>query len=497
MKTIPLLTLSLSLFSAAATHPGKDVYNQFCAACHGANGEGVGNGAFPPLAGSQWVKGDGRLMAQILYNGLTGPIEVSGKVYDLVMPSQGALNDQQKVDVINFVKSTWGRKNSAPFTLEQLKKESQIAAKHNKPWTAPELENLYPTSGPLKNLTMKDYQGKWEMMPDFTQLKALSQEEEHLGKISFRNIDHKTEFGIVWEGELLIAEPGTYEFELCSSDGSIVYLNDQHVVGINEVTKYDFFSRKLGKSKLGKGHQKIRVEYFNNTGERKITLRYKNAKDDKTKWKDLTDMKRSLAVKAPLIDLSPSPGMARVYNNFINGSSPRALAIALPSQQNVVFSSQFCSLDSAWSGKFLSGGQHWSGRGKGYVKPLASKASVLNAKSKAVWLNAKGAPLAVQFKGFTQDATGNPTLKYTVNSIPVTEKYTSSEQGFERTISINGALDASLVLSPTSQSLQNIAQDLSLVLPPKLNSAPHGKGLKTLFSTSSNSSFTLTYQWKK
>ena len=67
---------------------GKRLYNQpgACVTCHQANGMGV-PGAFPPLAGSEWVVGSEDRLIRIILHGLAGEIKVKGVVYNSVMPA--------------------------------------------------------------------------------------------------------------------------------------------------------------------------------------------------------------------------------------------------------------------------------------------------------------------------------------------------------------------------------------------------------------------------
>jgi nitrite reductase (NO-forming)/hydroxylamine reductase len=56
---------------------GQGVYNANCAACHQPNGQGLA-GAFPPLAGSDFLKGDRKKVMSAALFGLSGPITVNG-----------------------------------------------------------------------------------------------------------------------------------------------------------------------------------------------------------------------------------------------------------------------------------------------------------------------------------------------------------------------------------------------------------------------------------
>ena len=63
---------------------GEAVYLANCAACHQPDGSGL-TGAFPPLAGSDYLKGDrNQVMAAALF-GLSGPITVNGVDYNGVV----------------------------------------------------------------------------------------------------------------------------------------------------------------------------------------------------------------------------------------------------------------------------------------------------------------------------------------------------------------------------------------------------------------------------
>jgi ubiquinol-cytochrome c reductase cytochrome b subunit len=98
---------------AAADNPkGAAVYSQNCAGCHGAAGAGV-PGAFPPLAGSEIVKGDTTKLIHILNYGLNGSVSVEGKTYNGQMPAwKGNLTNDQIADVINYIRNSWGNKGS-------------------------------------------------------------------------------------------------------------------------------------------------------------------------------------------------------------------------------------------------------------------------------------------------------------------------------------------------------------------------------------------------
>ena len=96
---------------------GEGVYLANCAACHQPTGLGLA-GAFPPLAGSDFLQGNRQeVMAAALF-GLQGPITVNGVEYNGVMPSLGHLPDEDLAAAITYVFGSWGNNLAAVSTEE-------------------------------------------------------------------------------------------------------------------------------------------------------------------------------------------------------------------------------------------------------------------------------------------------------------------------------------------------------------------------------------------
>lgn len=98
---------------------GQEVFNATCKVCHMENGQGM-PGVYPPLAKSDFLAQDTKRAIDIVVNGINGEITVNGKIYNLDMPAQKQLTDQQVTDVLNFVRNSWGNKGK-PVTTAQVK----------------------------------------------------------------------------------------------------------------------------------------------------------------------------------------------------------------------------------------------------------------------------------------------------------------------------------------------------------------------------------------
>lgn len=117
---------------------GRKVYAQICTACHQTDGTGLA-GAFPPLADSDWVKGDERRLALLTLHGLVGPIQVNGVAWNGAMPAQGAtLSDRQVADVLTYIRGSWN--NNAPPVEESTVKSLREKFPDHAPWTAEALD---------------------------------------------------------------------------------------------------------------------------------------------------------------------------------------------------------------------------------------------------------------------------------------------------------------------------------------------------------------------
>ena len=98
--------------AVAITEQGEALYLANCAACHQPDGSGLA-GAFPPLAGSDYLARDRKAVLGAAMFGLSGPITVNGVAYDAVMPSLGHLADAELAAILTYVFSAWGNDYAA------------------------------------------------------------------------------------------------------------------------------------------------------------------------------------------------------------------------------------------------------------------------------------------------------------------------------------------------------------------------------------------------
>lgn len=97
---------------------GEQIYTDFCITCHLANGEGVAY-TYPPLAKSDYLMNNREASIKGVKYGQRGPLIVNGVTYDNTMMPLG-LENEEIVDVMNYVLNSFGNSGAKMVTLEEV-----------------------------------------------------------------------------------------------------------------------------------------------------------------------------------------------------------------------------------------------------------------------------------------------------------------------------------------------------------------------------------------
>ena len=490
MSTIPMRTPTLLALLAAtsvsfAAEDGAQVYNSLCVACHGPDGKGL-NG-LPPLVGSDWPKGAAERSIKIVLQGMTGPVEVAGKTYNIDMPPQGAvLSDEKIAAALTYVRKTFAG-GAGAVTPDLVKSVRAATAARTTPWTAAELLKAHPfppTRTALVNLVGTMYKGEWKELPDFSKLKPAQIEDENTGVISPAQASLKDGFAMVWEAKFDAAEEGKYTFVFDCDDFGALYVNGERIAEIKGIGPVGG-RRKEVPILLKKGLVPFRLEYVEFAGQEVIQLGYKGPKDKDFKW--LSDSKGSGGkaggkARTP-IPIEAKDGYAASYRNFIAGTTPRALGFGFPNGTNLAYSADNCAVELLWTGKFMDGAHHWTDRGAGNEPPAGDgvvKASdglaVAGASAPSGAIVAfrgaksdefKAVPVAAEFKGYQLDKHGSPTFKVAGEGFTLTDAWTpAGAAGLTRTLTAAG--DKPVTVTLARGMLAVAAKDGAFELGPRL-----------------------------
>jgi mono/diheme cytochrome c family protein len=109
---------------------GAQIYGNYCAGCHRADGQGQGAGP-TNLTASQLVGGATAAVVRVVLSGKEGSAGL--------MPPLGAtLNDEQIASVASYIRRAWGRTGST-LTAPEVKEIRGQTSLRKTPWTDAEL----------------------------------------------------------------------------------------------------------------------------------------------------------------------------------------------------------------------------------------------------------------------------------------------------------------------------------------------------------------------
>lgn len=467
MRTTSLLALLASAVFVTAAEDGAQIYSTLCGACHGPDGKGQ-NG-LPPLVGSEWPKGSPARSIKIVLNGLSGPVEVAGKTYNIDMPPQGAvLSDEKIAAVLTYVRKAFAN-GAGPVSVDEVKAVRAATAKRVTPWTADELLKAHPfppAKTALKNLVGTMYKGEWKTLPDFSTLKPALMEDFNAGVIDVAQSGQKEAFAMVWTAQFDAPVDGKYIFSFDCDDFGALYVGGERIAEIKGIGPVGKRLKEVPVI-LKKGLTPIRVEYVEFAGQEVVILGYKGPKDKAVQW--LSKTKAKVVKERVFIPIQPKDGVAAIYRNFIDKTTPRAIGIGFPNGLNLAYSADNLAAELFWSGKFMDGGHHWTDRGAGNEPPAGTNviklsdgqgvllegaaAGVLRfarEKQGSEWVFSP-VKVAAEFKGYDLDKAGNPTFRSAGEGFAVTDAWLPAEAAGKaslmRTLKVTGDKTVTIVLA--------------------------------------------------
>ena len=130
------------------------------------------------------------------------------------------------------------------------------------------------TPSPISDLKYSYYEGNWNKLPDFRELKAKTTGEVKDGRFDVALSPREDYFGLVWEGTLNVPKDGTYTFSINSDDGSALKVGEDFELRHDGLHGMD--SAKSGKAKLKKGEVPIRLELFEKAGGQGLRVSWKS-----------------------------------------------------------------------------------------------------------------------------------------------------------------------------------------------------------------------------
>ena len=293
-----------------------------------------------------------------------------------------------------------------------------------------------PEGGRLTEGRFQLFLGKWEMMPQFSQLKPLREGALENNLIGWTFDDYKNEFGIRFTGKLEVKTEGDHTFRLASDDGSRLSIDGKTVVAQDGI-----HAPGVGKTaavNLKPGMHAFQLDYFQAAGGAELYVSWTGPGFGET-WLTKTKLGGEVKKKKPE-NFTGMPLVVKdeaiIYRNFITGVGSRGIAVGLPGGVNAAFDAELCNVALVWRGAFMDAKRHWTDRGTGTQPPLGYGVATLDknvplavlASADSPWpappkdVAWGDRPAGYRFAGYTLDKKGIPTFRYTFHGVNVEDR---------------------------------------------------------------------------
>ncbi len=120
-----------------------------------------------------------------------------------------------------------------------------------------------------------------------------------------------------------------------------------------------------------------------------------------------------------------------IYRNFIEGTSPRGIAVGYPEHVNIAWDANDLCLKLIWHGRFIDASKHWRGRGQGRQPPLGIHVMKLEkqvpwaieAGKIESWPQGSARERGFRFVGYRLDEKRRPIFMYRHNQYEISEQF--------------------------------------------------------------------------
>lgn len=153
-----------------------------------------------------------------------------------------------------------------------------------------------------------------------------------------------------------------------------------------------------------------------------------------------------------MIELKPEEKPV-IYRNFIEGVTPRGIAVGYPERANLCWDADRMSLALIWQDRFIDAAKHWVNRGQGKQTPLGGSVTKLETVApvavlsdiNAAWPESAPKERGYKFLGYRLDKKGRPTFRYRFAEAEVEDTPIPVDGGF------SGTFARQLKVTPTGQ----------------------------------------------
>ena len=422
----------------------ETLYARACLPCHGTTAAPPPP-SFPPLADSEWLRGDPRRVVRIVLNGLAGPIVVRGQDYNGLMPAQGGqLGDEEIARLVNYVRLEMAGIDE-PIGPELVAEMRALGPAGGETYTAAELLLAHPIEDAallLTDIRHEEFPCERSIKSRADYDKALAKAEaaerleprenppetSQLGRIDkFAGKRGKMQ-GLLTRATLHVEEPGTYRLVGRFNDWAEITVDGEPRLVCRGR------QRKSATLSLAAGAHALELRQFTTQVHRKTSTLTLQLGDDGP-VRPLTNGLEPLMIE-------PADGRAAVYRNNLANTGPRSIAFGFPNGLHMAYDPDRRGAQLLWRGDFIDAGRHFTDRGQG-PEFVAGQRDVRLLDGVKRALDGHG----WRYLGYVLDAAGMPTFRFGQEptatevagaSATLTDAWRSVDAALERRIAVSG-----------------------------------------------------------
>ncbi len=315
------------------------------------------------------------------------------------------------------------------------------------------MNGIMRVTGPgqgIAELSYRFYLGAFERVPDFDTLNPHRQGKLDEGLLGFRLDDYREEFAVDFHGYLDVPQDGQYRFYLASDDGANLFLDGRKIIDNDGIHGSESIRER--RLHLDKGRKELRLGYFERSGEEELFLAWSGPGFEETVLSEWVPPSRRRRQRdrdplQPGIPLVPDDEPI-IYREFIQGASPRGIAVGYPGGINVVWDAGPMNLALVWRGAFIDAQRHWTDRGAGFQPPLgydvftaaAGQPLAVLEQDDTPWPAAENPPAGYRFRGYRLDGDRRPVFSFDWERLHLEDEmepratFSSPEAGVVRTL---------------------------------------------------------------
>jgi hypothetical protein len=280
----------------------------------------------------------------------------------------------------------------------------------------------------LSDLSYKAYQGNFKSFADFALLKPVA--EGTMPTLTCEVLPTDNAYGIIYAGNLTVAEDATYEIGMVTSGGLKFVLNNQELINRTRAR-----GRQQVTVALKPGTYPFEIHNFKDAAWMPPRLGF-YIKTPATYQVALHAFSSNPPDDDPvapiLINPGSSPKLLRAFIDFKDQRSQRlthTIGVGDPSGVNYVYDLKAGNLVCVWRGNFADATPMWHDRGDGSFKPRGAIQYLFTSQPLAFLSNeGDGFPATsvendFKSKGYVLDEkTGRPIFKYIYKGLEVNDK---------------------------------------------------------------------------